>query len=155
MIVSLGIWAAAYIAGSQAAEPSEALERVTAPRSDAAFPLKQPPYPAESRRRGHDGIVSLLVLVDTDGSVVDQRVAASTGHSELDASALLITRSWKLKPGTVNGVPTKMWALFALTFSVEGKSKPTMTEQHHAASKFMTDFYKQMEAAAARSDVQD
>ena len=120
MTVCAGVLAAALVSGTRAADPSEAPKRITAPRSDAAFPLRQAPYPAESRMLGHDGIASLLILVDVDGSVVDQRVAASTGHPELDASALQITKSWKLKPGMVNGVPTKMWGLFAITFSVEG-----------------------------------
>ena len=150
MSIGAGILATGYVSGILAAESSEAVKRVTAPRSDAAFPLRQPQYSAESRMRGHDGIVSLLLLVDADGSVVDQRVAASTGHPELDAAALQVTKSWKLKPGTVNGVPTKMWGLFGITFSVDGKSKPAETDQHRAASKLMDDFYKQMEAAAAK-----
>lgn len=154
MTVCIGVLAAAYVAGSLAAEPGEAPKRVVAPRSDAAFPLRQAAYPAESRKLGHDGIAAVLVLVDVDGSIVDQRVAASTGHPELDASALEVTKSWKLKPGTVNGVPRKMWGLFAMTFSVDGKSKPTQTDQHREASKLINDFYEKMEAAAAaESDV--
>jgi TonB family protein len=123
--------------------------RVVKPRSDPSFPLKQPLYPAESRVLGHDGIVSLLVLVGVDGSVLDQRAIVSTGYPELDVSALEITKTWKLRSGTVNGVPTKMWANFNITFSVEGKPKPKETEQHREFARRMKEFDEQMEIAAA------
>jgi TonB family protein len=107
-----GVLAVACVSGALATEPSEAPKRVIAPRSDAAFPLQQPQYPAESRLLSHVGIVSLLVLADVDGSVLDQHVAASSGYPQLDTAALQVTKSWKLKPGTVNGGPTKMWGIF-------------------------------------------
>jgi len=114
----------------------------------------QPRYPAQSRRLGHDGIVCLLVLVGADGSVLDQRAVVSTGYQELDAAALESTKTWKLRPGTVNGVPTKMWANFSLTFSVEGKPKPTQTDQHREFAKRIKEFDEQVEAAAEREAAQ-
>lgn len=150
MTFCAGVLAVACVSGALAAEPREAPKRVIAPRSDAAFPLQQPQYPAESRLLSHIGIVSLLVMADVDGSVLDQRVAASSGYPQLDTAALQVTKSWKLKPGTVNGIPTKMWGIFHITFSVDEKPKPAPTEQHRAAGKLFGDFLEQMEAAATK-----
>jgi TonB family protein len=155
---SIGAWTglltAMLLVPTFATEPGETPKRVIAPRSSAATPLEQPVYPKESRRHGHDGIVSLLVLVDVDGTVKDQRVLVSTGYAELDAAALEVTKSWRLQPGTVNGVVTKMWGQFAMTFSVDNKPKPMFTEQHREASKRMEEFWAQMEAAAERDAAQ-
>jgi TonB family protein len=132
-----------------AEEADPAPKRVIAPRSDPATPLMQPVYPDGSRIARRDGIVGLLVLVAVDGSVLDQRVVVSTGYPELDASALEITKIWKLRPGTVNGVPTRMWANFAITFSVDAKRKPQETDELREFRRRMKEFYEQMEAAAA------
>lgn len=154
MVLCAGLLATAFFVGAFAAEPDQAPKRVVKPRSDPAFPLKQPRFPSESRMLGHDGIVSLLVLVGVDGSVLDQRAIVSTGHPELDAAALEITKTWRFRPGTVNGVPTKMWGNFSITFSVEGKPKPTENEQHRAAAKRIKEFDEQMEAAAESAAAQ-
>lgn len=140
---------AGLLAPVLAEEAAPVSKRVVAPKSDRAFPLMQPVYPVESRLAGREGIVGLLVLVAVDGSVLDQRVIVSTGYPELDASALEITKIWKLRPGTVNGVATKMWANFSITFSIDGKRKPQESEQLREFSQRMKEFYAQMEAAAA------
>jgi TonB family protein len=96
----------------------------------------------------------MLLLVGVDGSVLDQRAVVSTGFQELDAAALESTKKWKLRPGTVNGVPTKMWANFSMTFSVEGKPMPTETQQHRDFMKWLKDYDAQVEAAAEREAAQ-
>ena len=86
--------------------------------------------------------------------MLDQRTIVSTGHPELDAAALEVTKTWKLRPGTVNGVATKMWSSFSITFSVDGKPKPMETEQHREAARRIKEFDEQVEAAAERAATQ-
>lgn len=55
-----------------------------------------PPYPPLARREGREGIVEILVLVDSRGRAGRAEVAHSSGYADLDESALntVMTR-WK------------------------------------------------------------
>lgn len=96
-----------------------ALANVQAPRSTRQHPLTQPFYPPESRARGDQGLIGLLVYVNESGKVTHARIGKSTGYEALDDSALAELAAWQLQPGTVDGVPTAMWSCFMLTFSAE------------------------------------
>lgn len=92
--------------------------RIVRPKSDPAMPLTQPSYPAGSRRLGQQGTVIMRLHVLADGSVADARIIRSSGHPDLDYSAIHEAKRWRVAPGTVNESPTHMWARFAVTFKL-------------------------------------
>ena len=103
------------IGGAGVAAASEEIE------NEAAFSLGEldqrpraifqtaPNYPQELRRRGIEGIVQVVFLVDTTGRVQNPKVESSTDAS-LEAPAIDAVRQWKFEAGTRQGkrVPFKM-----------------------------------------------
>ncbi len=49
------------------------------------------------------------VWVESDGSVGKTELLNSSGFDRLDKAAISAVRSWRLKPGLVEGIPTAMW----------------------------------------------
>jgi TonB family protein len=91
---------------------------VVLPKSNALRPLSQPLYPPTSRRLGEHGTVVLRLHVLEDGSVADVRIDESSGYADLDYSAFYESFRWRIDPGTVDGVPSRMWGRFAVTFKL-------------------------------------
>ena len=59
-----------------------------------------PRYPASERARHHEGEgVFHLTLDLKTGSVIDVRVAKSTGYDGLDRAAVAVLRQWRWRPG--------------------------------------------------------
>jgi len=79
----------------------------------------RPKYPRIARRRGHEGVVLLKVLVDHEGRVDDVLVLKSSGHNALDHSALKAVKNWVFKPGTVDGRPMEMWVRVPVRFELK------------------------------------
>jgi protein TonB len=106
---------AARSKGSQAAAGEGA---TVLPKSNRARPLSQPVYPPASQQLGEHGTVVLNLFILEDGSVADARIHESSGYPDLDYAALYETYRWHLDPGTVNGVPQRMWGQFAVTYKL-------------------------------------
>jgi len=102
-----GSWPAAALSGT-----------VVLPKSNPEWPLSQPVYPPASRRLGETGTVVLRLHVLEDGSVADVRIDQSSGYPDLDYSAYYESFRWRINPGTVDGVPSRMWGKFAVTFKL-------------------------------------
>jgi TonB family protein len=102
-----GSWPAAALSGN-----------VVLPKSNPQWPLSQPLYPTASRRLGETGTVVLRLHVLEDGSVADVRIDQSSGYPDLDYSAYYESFRWRISPGTVDGVPSRMWGKFAVTFKL-------------------------------------
>lgn len=64
----------------------------------------KPPYPAESRAAGEEGVVILRVLVEASGRPGSVGLSRSSGHPRLDRAAQEAVRRWRFKPATRNGV---------------------------------------------------
>ncbi|RLB39870.1 MAG: hypothetical protein DRH12_10910 [Deltaproteobacteria bacterium] len=75
-----------------------------------------PPYPAIARRRGYQGTVILEVLVSKDGAVKDLRVFKSSGHKELDKTAMRAVKKWIFEPGKKGSTPIDMWVKVPIRF---------------------------------------
>lgn len=97
---------------------ASAAGNVMLPKSDPARPLSQPVYPPVSRRSGEHGTVVLQLHVLEDGSVADAVIAQSSGYPDLDYAAFYESFRWQLDPGTIDGVPSRMWGRFAVTFKL-------------------------------------
>lgn len=91
---------------------------IVLPRSDPRKPLSIPMYPPASVRLGEHGTVVLKLHVLEDGSVADALIDRSSGHVDLDYSAMYESFRWQLEPGTVDGAPSRMWGRFAVTFKL-------------------------------------
>jgi len=80
--------------------------------------LTQPPYPPLARRLLQEGTVTLLLLVNEDGAVVQGIVERSAGFRALDQAALDTSGTWKFNPGMLGDKPFCMWGRFAVTFKL-------------------------------------
>jgi protein TonB len=81
------------------APPTAGPPPVEPPRFDAAYLSNpKPAYPPMSRRMGEEGRVSLLVMVEPDGSPSKVEIHVSSGFPRLDQAALEAVRKWKFVP---------------------------------------------------------
>lgn len=82
-----------------AATPTPSLARGVAPRGNQGDWFPQDSYPAEARRAGAQGRVSVTVGVGADGRVTDCQVALSSGDESLDrATCRLAARNGRFQP---------------------------------------------------------
>jgi TonB family protein len=64
----------------------------------------QPEFSDEARRKKIEGVVTLTLVVDTDGQPTDVQVVEPLGHG-LDEKAVEAVKQWKFQPATKNGNP--------------------------------------------------
>jgi protein TonB len=94
------------------ARPVEEAERMTRPEAEAGNPL--PSYPEEMRVKGIEALVILRVLIDEEGRVADINVVQ--GDEPFIGSAIATVKSYRFKPGTVDGKPAAMHRLLRVPF---------------------------------------
>ena len=138
----LGLLACGILAGcatqSQSQLPTSRIKpdpRIQVPRPTHS--LQQPPQSLESKQRGEQGIVGLLLFVDATGKVTRSSVAKSTGYKALDDAALAVVPTWQLQPGSVGGIPTGMWSCLSLTFNPDGATYQVTPQDVEDMTAFM------------------
>ena len=57
-----------------------------------------PVYPASARNSGATGVVTVRILVGTDGSVEDVTVVGSSGNGAMDNSVVIAVNKWRFSP---------------------------------------------------------
>lgn len=77
---------------------------------------RPPTYPAESRRRGEQGVVTLRIIVEADGCVSRLDIETSSGFDRLDASAAQAVRRWRFQPAQSGGSPTRCEIVLPIQF---------------------------------------
>lgn len=87
--------------------------------SPAYFNNPAPPYPEAARRMRREGVVTLLVTVETDGLASSISIRSSSGHQTLDDAAIKAVQSWKFKPGEINGVAVQSKVEVPIRFSLQ------------------------------------
>ena len=97
------IFAAALILSACRATPKECTPKDIRPPKELRRPSVQ--YPPASQDNGDEGTVTLLLAVQTDGSISDIRIARSSGYQRLDAAAVRSLRQAKFQPATCHGKP--------------------------------------------------
>ena len=101
--IALIFAAALILSACQTTAPKECT------RKDIVLPkeLRQPSvqYPPISYDNAEEGTVTLLLAVQTDGSISDIRIARSSGYQRLDAAAVRSLRQAKFQPATCHGKP--------------------------------------------------
>ncbi|MCB6183710.1 energy transducer TonB [Leeia sp. TBRC 13508] len=107
-------------------QQAKATESAGAPKRVSALSYiraPQPQYPAASSRLNEHGRVTLKVMVDEFGRVMEINVQTSSGFSRLDEAAKRAVQQASFKPYVENGRPLKAWALVPIDFGiVEGSS---------------------------------
>ena len=97
------IFAAALALSACRATPKECTRKDIVPPKELRRPSVQ--YPPASQNEGEEGTVTLLLAVQTDGSISDIRIARSSGYQRLDAAAVRSLRQAKFQPATCHGKP--------------------------------------------------
>jgi TonB family protein len=82
-------------------DENDSADCTTPPR---AIYSPDPEYPVKERNTGHEGSVTLRLVVDADGVAHDITVSGSLSPA-FDAAALEAVRKWKFSPAMRNGKP--------------------------------------------------
>jgi len=78
-----------------------------------------PPYPLLDRRLGHEGTVTLKLVIAPDGAVVDAQVVKSSGYPGLDEAAVIwVVAHWRYHAATHAGAAISSQATAAVMFSL-------------------------------------
>ncbi|WP_374601366.1 energy transducer TonB [Arenimonas sp.] len=78
-----------------------------------------PRYPRASLIAGHEGTVTLRVLVDETGRPLEVSVESGSGHRELDRAARLqVLEHWRFHPAQRGGRAVAAYALVPIVFSL-------------------------------------
>jgi protein TonB len=75
-----------------------------------------PIYPARSRKAGEEGKVMVRVLIDVTGRPAQVSMQTSSGHPELDQSALSAVRAAQFRPYAEGGIAQAVWVLVPINF---------------------------------------
>lgn len=80
----------------------------------------EPRYPGFSKRRGHQGVVMLSVLVGADGRPREVRIERSSGHRELDDAAQdQVLGAWRFQPAQRDGAAVEAWVRVPVEFRIQ------------------------------------
>jgi periplasmic protein TonB len=79
----------------------------------------KPDYPKNALRNGDTGVVTLALLIGTDGRVADSKLEKSSGFRELDRAAQVGLGLCRFKPGTLDGVPYQSWTKMQYVWSLD------------------------------------
>lgn len=77
----------------------------------------RPVYPADLIEAHMEGHVLVVVVISTQGTVIDARVLQTTNRL-LNDSAVACARRWKFSPATIDGKPTNFVFALPIDFSV-------------------------------------
>jgi protein TonB len=111
------------------AEPAPAPARQAAPvRSPQPQQLSSlprelscppPAYPRNLQRRGIEGTVDMMLLIDERGRV--ETVEFFSGEPAFQRAIEDVVYSWRFEPSTIDGVPVKVRARKTMTFALQGQ----------------------------------
>lgn len=76
----------------------------------------QPLYPAGEQRAGREGLVSVRVLVGTDGRVLKVERVSAASDAFFAATERQALGKWRFRPATQNGVAVEAWRTMTVRF---------------------------------------
>ena len=87
---------------------------------EAAVPLYQPPipYPDRARDLEIEGILEVIIVIDTKGKVSSIEVVRSP-HVSITKAARKVIDTWRFKPARNKGVPVRLRARQVIEFTLE------------------------------------
>jgi len=80
--------------------------------------LVRPEYPAEAREKNIEGIVEVLALVDTTGSVLQIQIVGGTREPMLESAAAKAILECRYRPYKVDDQAKQVWAAYRIAFSL-------------------------------------
>jgi periplasmic protein TonB len=104
------------------AQPQQAAPAApAAPKTVSASQLgylvpPNPIYPARARKAGEQGNAVVRVLIDVTGRPAQVSLQTSSGHPELDQSALSAVRAAQFRPYAEGGLTQAVWVLVPINF---------------------------------------
>lgn len=101
-----------------AAEPLTIEGNVQRPQAIKTVP---PAYPEAARKEGREGKVIVQTVIDVQGNVTNPVVEGSSGHPDLDQSALDTVSAWKFSPATLDGRPVAVYYQLTINFTLDDK----------------------------------
>lgn len=78
----------------------------------------QPDYPASEQRLGNEGLVTVRVLIGTDGRVKSVEKVRAANDALYRATERHALRSWRFRPATVDGRPVESRKQMTVTFRI-------------------------------------
>jgi len=98
---------------------TENIDTIAGGNVDASTRAQYPvTYPIAAMRAGSSGLVIVLAHYNADGVVTDTRIHKSSRNKDLDRSALLGVKKWKINPGKINGQAIGGEALVEVLFNL-------------------------------------
>jgi protein TonB len=89
-------------------------------RKPEVVSVPTPEYPSACRVIGLTGRTSIHMLLDLDGSVMETRVARSSGNSAFDSAAIAAGRKAKFTPALgAHGRPVHVWVAQDFVFTLD------------------------------------
>ncbi|HKB92476.1 MAG TPA: energy transducer TonB [Opitutaceae bacterium] len=87
---------------------------------ESPVPVKTPPpkYPFAMRRDKISGIVTVAVIIDEKGNVIDATISKSS-NPEFEAPSLEAVKSWHFKPAKVGGKEVKVRVVIPLKYDFQ------------------------------------
>lgn len=79
--------------------------------------MTKPEYPEMGRRAGIEGVVILMLLIDTTGYVMDIKVAKSL-NPVFDEAAVKAARTWRFTPAKQRDIPVRIWLAYPVRFKL-------------------------------------
>jgi len=80
--------------------------------------LVRPDYPEEAREKNIEGVVELVALVDTTGSVLQIQVVGGTRDPMLEHAAARAVLQCRYRPYRVDDQATQVWAAYRIAFTL-------------------------------------
>ena len=77
-----------------------------------------PEYTPAAKSAGIEGDVYIEAVVTDEGKVAEPKLIRGIGHESLDEAALAAIIQWRFEPGTKEGEPVHVIALFTVTFRI-------------------------------------
>lgn len=115
--IALIFAATLILSACQTAAPKECTRKDIVPPKELRQLSMQ--YPRISYDNAEEGTVTLLLAVQTDGSISDIRIARSSGYPRLDTAAQKALRNIKLQPATCHGKPIAVRIHKSITFKID------------------------------------
>jgi len=108
-LVLLMLMTAPWCAAQKAAQGKvQAIDQAVAITDDITPPrlseVASPDYTAEAKKKKIEGTVTLAIVIDKKGDVVDAKVVKGIGYG-LDENAIVAVKEWKYKPAEKDGEP--------------------------------------------------
>jgi len=105
----------------ESATHGKSISNITAPiEAVPLYNINPPPrYPKVAIKRGYQGTVELMVLINENGKVADLWLFKSSGYSILDQAALQSVKNWSFTPGSRGSQKIEMWVRVPVRFQLQ------------------------------------